>query len=67
LAILTFGEGWHNNHHRFPRNAYAGLAWYEIDVLGTLITVLEKLGLVWNVVRNAKLDKKPPSPAPLVT
>jgi len=67
LAILTFGEGWHNNHHRFPRNAYAGLAWYEIDVLGTTITVLEKLGLVWNVVRNAKLDKKQPSPAPLVT
>jgi stearoyl-CoA desaturase (Delta-9 desaturase) len=58
LAIVTLGEGWHNNHHRFPRNAYAGLAWYEIDVLGSTITLLEKLGLVWNVVRNARLNER---------
>jgi stearoyl-CoA desaturase (delta-9 desaturase) len=51
LALLTFGDGWHNNHHRHPRNAYAGLAWYEIDVNGYIISGLEKLGLVWNVVR----------------
>jgi len=51
LALVSFGEGWHNNHHRFPRNAYAGLAWYEIDLNGTLISLLEKLGLVRNVMR----------------
>ena len=52
LAAITFGEGWHNNHHRFPRNASAGLAWYEIDLNGMLILLLEKLGLVWMVVRT---------------
>ncbi|MDB5648697.1 MAG: hypothetical protein JWL62_217 [Hyphomicrobiales bacterium] len=57
LAILTLGEGWHNNHHRFPRNAYAGLAWYEIDPLGTMISIGEKLGLCWDVVRVARLDE----------
>lgn len=55
LALLTFGDGWHNNHHRHPRNAYAGLAWYEIDVNGSLIGLLERLGLAWNVVRVGKL------------
>jgi stearoyl-CoA desaturase (delta-9 desaturase) len=56
LAAFTLGEGWHNNHHRFPRNAYAGLAWYEIDVLGATIRLMERLGLVWTVVRTARLD-----------
>jgi stearoyl-CoA desaturase (delta-9 desaturase) len=51
LAVLTLGEGWHNNHHRFPRNAYAGLAWYEIDPLGSMIGLGEKLGIFWDVVR----------------
>ncbi|MYZ48888.1 acyl-CoA desaturase [Propylenella binzhouense] len=54
LALLTFGDGWHNNHHRFPRNAFAGLAWWEIDVNGYLIVALEKLGLAWKVVRVPK-------------
>ena len=56
IALFTLGEGWHNNHHRFPRNAYAGLAWYEIDILGATIHLMEKLGLAWNVVRIAWLD-----------
>ena len=56
LAVFTLGEGWHNNHHRFPRNAYAGLAWYEVDVLGATISLMEKLGLAWNVVRIARLS-----------
>ncbi|MDB5594632.1 MAG: hypothetical protein JWM36_1593 [Hyphomicrobiales bacterium] len=57
LAFLTLGEGWHNNHHRFPRNAYAGLAWYELDPLGSMISLAEKLGLCWDVVRVAQLEK----------
>ena len=66
VAVFTLGEGWHNNHHRFPRNAFTGLAWYEIDILGATISLMEKLGLVWNVVRIAKIDAdaKAPTEAP---
>jgi stearoyl-CoA desaturase (delta-9 desaturase) len=51
VALFTLGEGWHNNHHRFPRSAHVGVAWYEVDPLGGIIRVLEKLRLVWNVRR----------------
>ena len=49
LAIITFGEGWHNNHHRFPNSARQGLKWWEIDMSYYLIKLMEKIGLVWNV------------------
>lgn len=49
VAALTFGEGWHNNHHAYPRSARHGLRWYEIDVNWIQIKVLEKLGLIKNV------------------
>jgi stearoyl-CoA desaturase (Delta-9 desaturase) len=55
IALLTLGEGWHNNHHAHPRSANAGLAWYEIDMTAAIIRLMERLGLVWNV-RWAKLD-----------
>ena len=51
VAILTFGEGWHNNHHRFPRSARAGLNWWEIDMFYWVIWLLEKIGLIWDVRR----------------
>jgi stearoyl-CoA desaturase (Delta-9 desaturase) len=51
VALVSLGEGWHNNHHRFPRSAYFGIAWYEIDVMGYIISLMERLGLIWNVVR----------------
>jgi stearoyl-CoA desaturase (Delta-9 desaturase) len=51
LALLTFGDGWHNNHHRFPKSAHHGLAEHEIDVNGWLIDKMERLGLAWNVIR----------------
>ncbi|MFO1111356.1 MAG: acyl-CoA desaturase [Bradyrhizobium sp.] len=47
--LLTFGEGLHNNHHRFPRDAYLSHAWYEIDINGLIILGLGKLGLVHDV------------------
>lgn len=50
LSILTFGEGLHNNHHRFPRDAYISHAWYEIDLNGWIIRGMAKLGLVYDVV-----------------
>jgi stearoyl-CoA desaturase (delta-9 desaturase) len=47
------GEAWHNNHHAFPTSAFHGLSVWErmADPTGLLIALLEKLGLVWNVVR----------------
>jgi stearoyl-CoA desaturase (delta-9 desaturase) len=49
VAILTFGEGWHNNHHAHPQSARHGLAWYEIDFNWMQIWLLSKLGLAWDV------------------
>jgi stearoyl-CoA desaturase (delta-9 desaturase) len=53
LAFLTFGEGWHNNHHRYPRSAFHGLARRELDVNGLIIRGLERAGLVRRVIRVA--------------
>ncbi len=49
-AILTYGEGWHNNHHAHPRVAKAGLRWWEIDVTWWAIQVLQILGLAKKIV-----------------
>jgi stearoyl-CoA desaturase (Delta-9 desaturase) len=51
LAVLSFGESWHHNHHAFPRSARHGLRWWEIDISALLIGALERLGLAWNVTR----------------
>ncbi|MBA2736057.1 MAG: fatty acid desaturase, partial [Pyrinomonadaceae bacterium] len=44
VALLTFGEGWHNNHHAFPTSARHGLKWYQFDMNWLMIRVFEKLG-----------------------
>lgn len=51
VGLLAFGEGWHNNHHAFPRSAFHGLRWWQLDVSGYLIWTLERLGLVKDVYR----------------
>lgn len=51
LAVLSLGESWHHNHHAFPRSAYHGLRWWEIDVSGLIISAMERVGLAWNVIR----------------
>jgi stearoyl-CoA desaturase (delta-9 desaturase) len=51
VGLLSFGEGWHNNHHAFPRSAFHGLRWWQIDGSGYLIWSLEKLGLAKDVYR----------------
>lgn len=51
VGLLALGEGWHNNHHAFPRSAFHGLRWWQIDMSAYLIVGLERLGLVWNVYR----------------
>ncbi len=58
VAILTFGEGWHNNHHAHPQSARHGLAWYEIDTNWYCISFLRMLGLAWDV-KTAKLPGLP--------
>jgi stearoyl-CoA desaturase (delta-9 desaturase) len=51
LALPSFGEAWHHNHHAFPRSAEHGLRWYELDPSAWIIRGLEKLHLASGVVR----------------
>ena len=68
VALLTFGEGWHNNHHAHPQSAKHGLAWYEFDLNWYGIWTLQALHLVWDV-KLPKLPKFKPAdaeaPAPM--
>jgi stearoyl-CoA desaturase (delta-9 desaturase) len=49
LAIPSFGEAWHNNHHAFPTSAALGHRWWELDLGWLLICTMKALGLVWDV------------------
>jgi stearoyl-CoA desaturase (delta-9 desaturase) len=49
LALLTFGEGWHNNHHHFPGSARQGFLWWEFDATYYLLRLLAAVGLVWDL------------------
>lgn len=51
VGILAMGEGWHNNHHAFPRSAFHGLRWREFDASGYFIRMLAAVGLVRNVYK----------------
>jgi stearoyl-CoA desaturase (delta-9 desaturase) len=53
FGVLAMGEGWHNTHHAFPTSARHGLRWWQLDPSGWLIAGLERVGLVWDVVRIA--------------
>jgi stearoyl-CoA desaturase (delta-9 desaturase) len=57
VALLVFGEGWHNNHHAFPASARHGLRRFQLDPSWWVIRALERLGLAWDV--------KVPSPVQL--
>ena len=61
VAWLTFGEGWHNNHHAFPTSARHGLKWYQFDMNWITIRIFEKLG--W--AKQIKLFNSKPAPAEL--
>ena len=60
FALLTNGEGWHNNHHADPRSAQHGHRWWEVDITYISLAILEKVGLIKNLVRpnNSALDRK---------
>jgi len=71
LAPFSLGEAWHHNHHAFPTSAFHGLRFWEraADPTGMVILLLERVGLVWNVVRispERQLAKlaEPVSPVP---
>jgi stearoyl-CoA desaturase (delta-9 desaturase) len=49
LALLTLGEGWHNNHHRYMASVRQGFFWWEIDMTYYALLGLRKLGLVWDL------------------
>ena len=51
VGLLAFGEGWHNNHHAFPRSAFHGLHWWQFDISSYVIWTLEHLGLARDVYR----------------
>jgi len=60
LALLTFGEGWHNNHHHYPRAARQGFYWWEMDITYYGLRLLAALGVVWDLepVPAAVRDKR---------
>ena len=66
LALVTMGEGWHNNHHYYPRSTRQGFFWWEIDPTYYVLRVLQALHIVWDLqevprkVRDAYLT--PPKP-----
>lgn len=51
VALITFGEGWHNNHHYYPRSARQGFFWWELDITYLALLALERVGLVWDLQR----------------
>ncbi len=67
VGLLAFGEGWHNNHHAFPRAAFHGMRWYQFDLSAYVIRLLERVGLaqkVWRVPTEkfqARLASNPAS------
>ncbi|MGZ8162427.1 MAG: acyl-CoA desaturase [Methylobacter sp.] len=49
IALLTLGEGWHNNHHHYPVSARQGFFWWEIDVTYYLLRLMALFGLIWDL------------------
>jgi stearoyl-CoA desaturase (delta-9 desaturase) len=70
LAVLTFGEGWHNNHHHYQRSARQGFYWWQVDVSYYVLKLLEALRIVWDVEgvpRHVRNDTLAPSRARITT
>jgi stearoyl-CoA desaturase (delta-9 desaturase) len=65
LAIITFGEGWHNNHHHFPGSVRQGFYWWEVDLTYYVLRTMAALGLIWDLktvparIREARREIAP--------
>ena len=68
LALLTMGEGWHNNHHRYMNSARQGFFWWEIDFSYYVLVALSWCGLVWDLHQPPRrlLEEAPAEPADLL-
>lgn len=69
LALLTMGEGWHNNHHHYMNSARQGFYWWEIDLTYYVLWLLSKVGLIWDLkpvpphaLAKNRLDAEPAAP-----
>jgi len=49
LSLITLGEGWHNNHHRFAVSARQGFYWWEIDISYYILKIMSKVGIIWDL------------------
>ena len=49
LALLTFGEGWHNNHHHYPGSVRQGFYWWEIDLTYYVLWLMARVGIIWDL------------------
>jgi stearoyl-CoA desaturase (Delta-9 desaturase) len=64
LALLTFGEGWHNNHHHFPGSVRQGFYWWEVDLTYYVLRTFAALGLIWDLksvparIRDARREAR---------
>jgi len=71
LALITLGEGWHNNHHHYQLSARQGFYWWEIDITFYVLRVLSAVGLIWDLhvvpehVRDDEPDAPVAAPAPI--
>ena len=67
VALLGWGEGWHNNHHAFPKSAYMGLRWWQVDPGGWLVAFLKmirQVDHVWHPTKAEKMARLARKPAP---
>jgi len=67
ISLITLGEGWHNNHHRFPSSERQGFYWWEFDLSHYILKILSWFNIVWDlrtpperIYAKSKFFKKPP-------
>jgi len=66
LALLTFGEGWHNNHHHYPASVRQGFHWWQVDLTFYLLKLMSMFGLIWDLkpvppsIRDARSRTRAP-------
>jgi fatty-acid desaturase len=58
VALVTYGEGWHNNHHAYPRMALHGHKWWEFDMTYMTIRLMKLCGLAWDIVDYKHKNEK---------